>query len=202
MTSTPRSDRRPDVGLESTADLFQRIQSGDEAARERLIGRYLTTLRRFAHGRIPGSARSLIDTDDLVQTSLLRAMGQLSSFENRREGAFLAYLRQILVNRLRDQVRTIARRPEHGPVDEDLASPDSGPEDDADRRHQEDLFETAMTRLSDDHREAVVLRIELGLSYQAVAEAMGRPSAEAARKLVARALTRLADELPEGSGAP
>jgi len=196
MTSAPRSERHPDVGLESTADLFERIRTGDDTARERLIGRYLTTLRRFAHGRIPASARSLIDTDDLVQTSLLRAMGQMDSFEARREGAFLAYLRQILVNRLRDQIRTIGRRPEHDPLDEDLASPDSGPEDDTDRRRREDLFEAAMSRLSDEHREAIVLRVELGLPYQAVSEAMGRPSAEAARKLVARALTRLADELP------
>jgi DNA-directed RNA polymerase specialized sigma24 family protein len=37
--------------------------------------------------------------------------------------------------------------------------------------------------------------VELGMSFEEVAAATGRPSADAARKAVSRALLRLADEM-------
>jgi DNA-directed RNA polymerase specialized sigma24 family protein len=57
------------------------------------------------------SARDLRDTDDLVQDTLLRAFKRLETFENRGEGAFLAYLRQSLLNAIRDDLRRAVTRP-------------------------------------------------------------------------------------------
>ena len=51
--------------------------------------------------------------------------------------------------------------------------------------------------LTEDQRQAVVLRVELGLSFQQVAEAMESPSADAARMLVARGLARLSERMVE-----
>ena len=45
--------------LETTHQLVDRIREGDHAARERLIRRYLPLLTRWAHGRLPGSARGM-----------------------------------------------------------------------------------------------------------------------------------------------
>ena len=42
---------------ESTQDLVQRARSGDEAALNSLFTRYESRLRRWAHGRLPASAR-------------------------------------------------------------------------------------------------------------------------------------------------
>src|SRR6476660_8945498 len=78
------------LGLESTAELLERIRSGDESARERLVSRYLPILKRLGHGRLPARARDLSDTDDLVQVTLIRALDHIETFEMRREGAFLA----------------------------------------------------------------------------------------------------------------
>jgi len=44
-------------------------------------------------------------------------------------------------------------------------------------------------------REALVGRIELGLSYAELGSALGKPSADAARMAVGRAILRLSDEM-------
>jgi len=49
--------------VESTASLLAKVGAGDEEARVRLVVRYRTLLRRWAHGRIPPRARALIDVE-------------------------------------------------------------------------------------------------------------------------------------------
>src|SRR5690349_5962232 len=72
----------------STEALLARIRGGDTDARETLLARYVTGLRRWAHGRLPTAARDLVDTDDLVQSTLYRALAHVEEFDNRGEGAF------------------------------------------------------------------------------------------------------------------
>ena len=52
---------------ESSVELLERARAGDSDALDRLLGRYLPRLRRWASGRLPRRARDLSDTDDLVQ---------------------------------------------------------------------------------------------------------------------------------------
>jgi RNA polymerase sigma-70 factor (ECF subfamily) len=190
----------PEADLESTATLLTRVRAGDEDARERLVARYLALLRRWAHGRVPPRARGLADTDDLVQATLLRALNALPHFEPRREGAFLAYLRKILVN----QLRTVAKRAEGGPplhsLPSQLEGPDTSPLEQAIGAEALETYEAALGSLTEDQQQAVVLRIELGLSFQQVAEAMESPSADAARMLVARGLAHLSERMLEHAG--
>ena len=56
-------------------------------------------------------------------------------------------------------------------------------------------YEAALQELTEDQREAVILRIEFGMSFPEVAEAMGKPSPNAARMLVVRALVHLAERM-------
>ena len=56
-------------------------------------------------------------------------------------------------------------------------------------------YELALQRLSPRDREAVVARIELGMEYAELALVLGKPSPDAARVAVARALVRLAQEM-------
>lgn len=179
----------------STAVLVRRFGDGDLEARDTLVERYLPLLRRWAHGRLPRYARSNAETDDLVQVTLLRALDNLASFEVRHEGAFLAYLRRIFLNMVRDEIRRYGR----GPGFEELG-PAVG--DDAPSAVEEILgkeklarYEAALAELPEMHREAVILRVEFGMSYDEIAHALERPSANAARMTVARALERLAKRL-------
>ncbi len=64
-------------------------------------------------------------------------------------------------------------------------------------REMLDDYDDALARLPDSHREAVVLRIEMGFSFQQIADAVECPSANAARMLVARALAKLAEDIDE-----
>ncbi len=185
------------TGLESTAALLQLVRQGDAAARERLLGRYLPTLKRWAHGRLPGHARGLADTDDLVQVTLIRALSHLNEFEPRREGAFLAYLRRILLNSIREEIRRSARRPAGGPASPHLADPGPSLVEEAIGRETLEAYEAALAQLPEEEQEAVILRVELGFTHQEVAEAIGKPTANAARMTVARALVRLAEVMDE-----
>jgi RNA polymerase sigma-70 factor (ECF subfamily) len=178
---------------ESTASLLIRARAGDEPARERLTSRYLSILSRWAHGRVPIAARDLVDTDDLVQSALIRALNNLQSFELRGEGAFLAYLRQILLNKIRDQARRARRRPEHVDLNESIEASDGrSPLEEAIGSERLRDYEAALAQLSDAQREAVILRLEMGMRYREIAEAVDAPTANAARALVGRGMVNLA----------
>jgi len=183
--------------LETTSDLLARVRAGDGAARERLVARYLPILRRWAHGRLPFSARGLADTDDLVQVTLLRALDRVEEFEPRREGAFLAYLRSILLNAIRYEIRRSVRLPGGAKLGENVADPEPSPLEQAIGRDLLDSYETALATLPEDQQEAVILRVEFGFTHEEIAAATGSPSANAARMRVSRALVRLAEALDE-----
>jgi RNA polymerase sigma factor (sigma-70 family) len=183
-----RDDRR-----QSTTVLLQRTRSGDDDAREELVRRLLPRLRRWAHGRLPQSARDLADTDDLVQVSLLRALEHVKEFEPRHEGAFLAYLRRIVLNAVRDELRRAGRRPVQVDLGDALPQPGPSLVEQAIGRELVEAYETALATLTDEQREAVIMRIEFGYTYPEVAEALGKPTANAARMIVSRALLRLGE---------
>lgn len=177
------------------------MRGGDGAARERLLARFLPVLRRWASGRLPGHARGLADTDDLVQITLLRAIERLSDFEVRREGAFLAYLRQILLNAMRDEIRRAARRPSEPLGDADAPSPEASALERAVGRETMDAYEAALEQLTPAQREAVIMRLEFGFGYARIAEALGPSTPDGARMLVARALVQLGRRLAPHRGA-
>ena len=188
------------VSEETSLRLLARAQRGDAVALEALMGRYLTRLQRWAHGRLPAAARTMVDTDDLVQDTLLSTLRHLGSFAPRHDGALLAYLRQAVVNRIRNELRR--HLPEvDGSVELDgLPSPLPSPLERAAGRQALEQYECALAKLDEQDRSAIIGRFEMGYSYQALARAMDRPSPEAARKLTERALRRLMDLL-ESDGA-
>lgn len=180
--------------LESTRVLLDRIQSGDDDARDRLVARFLPGLRRWARGRLPDQARGLMDTEDLVQVALLRALARVDSFQAGREGAFLAYLHQILLNVLRDEIRRAKRQPNE-PLEEDLAITREQFLERTIGRGALQAYEHALETLTDEQRQAVILRIEFGFTHPEIAQALGRASANAVRMQVARAIVRLTGEM-------
>jgi len=184
------------ASLEATAVLLERVRGGDQAARERLFARMLPVLTRWAHRRLPAGARDLAETDDLVQSALGRALGRLDSFEPQREGAFLAYLRQILRNLVTDEIRRVRSRV-HEPLSDSYEDPLPSPLERTVSRDVLERYETALQRLDEGTREAVMLRIEFHYTYPQIAEALGRTSPDAVRMLVGRAMVELARHMRE-----
>jgi len=181
--------------LESSLTLLARAQAGDADALEALIARYLPRLQRWANGRLPDFARDLTDTQDLVQETVAQAFRRIDRFEVRGEGALQAYLRQALLNRIRSEIRRVKRRPALVELDSRAEDPAPSPLERAVGAEALERYERALTRLRPEEREAIIGRIELGLSHAELAEALGKPTPNAARMTVERALVRLAKEM-------
>jgi RNA polymerase sigma-70 factor (ECF subfamily) len=177
----------------ATTELLRLAKAGDARARELLLARYLPRLSRWAAGRLPRFARSLLDTSDLVQETLLRTLEGLDRVEVRGPGGFQAYVRQAVLNRIRDQVRWAGRRPGSEDVPEMLSDPAPSPLDHAIGVDVIERYERSLATLSDDEQELLHLRLELDFSYEEIAAMTGRPSADAARMAIQRGLRRLAE---------
>lgn len=189
----PGADTPP---LESTSLLLERVRGGDAAARERLFARVLPALTRWAHRRLPAGKRDLSETEDLVQLSLMRALSRLDSFESDREGAFLAYLRQILKNLVRDELRRVRARGTE-PLSESREDPAPSPLERTVSRDVLDRYERSLEKLPEESRQAVLLRVEFGYTYPEIATALGKASPDAARMIVGRAMVEIARHMRE-----
>jgi RNA polymerase sigma-70 factor (ECF subfamily) len=185
----------PPLSSEDTVDLLELVKIGDRAALDRLLQRCIPPLRRWAHGRLPPAARAMHDTGDLVQETVIAALRRLEAFEARYQGALQAYLRQALMNRVRDLVRQAARRPEHVALPDQLADPGVSPLEQSIGSQNLERYERALQRLSAGDREAVIARLELQYSYEELAVVLDKPTADAARVAVTRAVKRLAREM-------
>jgi len=177
---------------DATVRLLERARAGDQAALDELFERHLKLLERWATGRLPRWARGNIDTSDLLQETMLETFKRLDGFEPRGKGALQAYLRQAFVNRLRNQLRRVIGRPASQELDSRIPDEATSPLEAAIRGETFERYEAGLDRLEQDERSAIVMRIELGFSYAEVAETLDKPSADAARMYVARAIVKLA----------
>lgn len=176
----------------ATADLIERARHGDTEAVDILFSRHIPVLRRWATGRMPRWARDISDTGDLVQATAMEAFRQLDRFEVRGDGALQAYLRQALMNRISNELRRLKRKPASSVLDSGIPARESSPLDAAIQQQKLDRYSSALDRLEPAEREAIIGRVEFGLSYRELAEILGKPSADAARMAVVRAMERLA----------
>jgi RNA polymerase sigma factor (sigma-70 family) len=188
MTTRPQPSSE---NLLMTQELLQRAKTGDHSALEALMTRYRPRLERWASGRLPGYARSLFDTNDLVQETLMKALQGLERIEVQGPGMFQAYVRQAILNRVRDQVRTARKRPGVA-VPERVEDRTPSPLESAIGADLLDRYDRALAKLSEDERRLLHLRVELDFSYPEIAAIMER-SPDAARMAAQRALRKLAE---------
>jgi RNA polymerase sigma-70 factor (ECF subfamily) len=125
-------------------------------------------------------------------------LARLDGFEVRHQGALQAYLRTAVLNQIRDLVRQQMRRPRMTELPEDLANHDPSPLELAIGVENLERYEAAVERLPQADQEAIIGRLELQYSYENLAVALGKPSPDAARMAVTRALKRLAEEMRRG----
>ena len=186
------------IALNSTAALIRTARDGDAEARHALLKRFLPLLLRWSHGRLPITLRDVNDTEDFVQIALIKALNQLGTFRSDRPGSFLIYLRRILLNQMRDELRRRRARPRTVELD------DSVQEVAAVETHIEraigaekfSAYQAAVGKLAKRQQELVIMRLEFGLSYPEIAAEVGG-TPDAARVMVTRAVAKLALELDE-----
>ncbi len=162
------------------------MREGDSAARTALIARIQPLLMRFAHGRLPGLLRSSQDTADLLQMTWIKALDRIEDIECKKAGALFAYLRTVLVNTLREELR----RHNGDPQREDESALQSLP---AAGGAPDDwiAYEQMLGSLDESHRTLMVMRFEFGMSFAEIGDEL-ELSADAVRMQLNRAVQRLA----------
>lgn len=191
MAPQPES---PAPDLLITGELVHRAKQGDQSALEALMARYHPRLLRWASGRLPMYARSLIDTSDLVQETLLKVVQRIGKIESGDIDSFQAYVRRAIINRINDQVRWARRRPNEE-VTEQLPDAAPLPIEQAMGAEFLDRYERGLEQLTQEERHLIHLRFELDFSYAEIAAIMERSTSDAARMAVQRALRKLVDIL-------
>ena len=166
-------------------------------ALEALLERCLPPLKRWAHGRLPAHARGTLDTGDLVQEAALHVLARLDKFEPRHVGAMQAYLRLSVINRIRDEIRRVGRRPEAVELTSEPAADDTSPLEAVIREEAYQKYRDALGKLRSRDREMVVARVEVQWNIQEIAQRFGMASLDAARVAVSRSLKRLTAQLSQ-----
>jgi RNA polymerase sigma-70 factor, ECF subfamily len=194
----PRPDRLPlhesplDPLLsdEPTIELVVKAQGGDRMAVEALLQRCLPQLKRWAHGRLPASARGSLDTGDLVQDAAMHAIQRLDVFQPRHVGAMQAYLRMSVINRIRDEIRRVGRNPAPVELPDDHPGDNTSPLEAALQSESYERYRKALVSLKPRDREMIVARVEAQWNISDIARQFGM-SVDAARMAVSRALKKL-----------
>ena len=140
-------------------------------------------------------ARDVNDTRDLVQETVFQTFRKIDRFEARGDGALDAYLRQAILNRIHDELRRAKRQPVTRAIDSGIEDDGHSPLKAAIGNQAVARYEKALATLRHDEREAIVVRIELGYTHEELAGLLGKPTANAARMAVERAITRLANAM-------
>jgi RNA polymerase sigma-70 factor, ECF subfamily len=190
---------RDDVERLDTIRLLDLARTGNGTALGQLLERYRSYLSLLARVQIGRRMQGKLDVADVAH----RGVGQ---FRGSTEAQFLAWLRQILVAILANQVRRyfgtkrrdvrLERELQDGLdrssvyLGSHLIAPQSSPSAQASRREQAVLLADAMEELPEDYREVIILRQLEGLSFPQVALRMGRTE-DSVKNLWARALVRL-----------
>ncbi len=175
----------------STRGLIQRGRAGDRSAWDRVFSRALIRLRTWAHGRMPQSAKGAAETQDMIQDAAMGVWNRLDQLDFRKPGDLDAYVRQAVLNRIRDQARRGLVRPPIVPLERDAIDDVPSALDRVIDAETLDRYQRAFAALDVSDREAVIARVEMGYSFEQIAQLTGRPSAASARMAVNRAVDRL-----------
>lgn len=186
--------------------LMTRSESTDSltaALARDLDGTFPVVVRRHQDGLYSGALRMLgnpHDAEDVVQEALVRAYRALEGYGAERIAALRlpGWLWTIAANLCRNRLRSRARRPESGLPAEDPAAAGPGPEDSALSGAGEEALSRLLMDLPFAMRSAIVLHHVVGLPYEEISTALGRPGATI-RSDVRRGLARLRTALEEAS---
>ncbi len=145
--------------------------AGDVNAFEQLHDRYARRLLGFlrALGVEPHAA------DDLAQRAWCRAIERLTQYGGR--GRYRSWLFTIAYRLWVDEIDRVGHQGPHSPIGAmaEQATADRSPLDTALDREQRDRVNRALRALPDPLRRTVLLRVDGGLKFRQIAEAMQCP---------------------------
>ncbi len=187
-------------------------RNGSFADLGRLLEYYRDYLLRVASEQLHSELSPKCAPSDIVQETFMQAASAFPQFKGTTDDELRAWLRQILVNNLRDTSRFYrAQRRDYSleisplldamnsGISVEPPSPQQSPSEACRATEDEIALRTALARLADTERQVIELRNMRGLSFIEIGGQLNK-SAEAARKQWARAVDRLTRELVRGRG--
>lgn len=192
--------------------LVQRAVQGDQAARDQLLAECRPYLHVVLRAQMSGWMQGKLDSSDIVQQTLMEAHRGFANFRGETNEEWLAWLRRIAIHNVADLARRHtgsqkrdARREVHlrtadasdapGGVG-DLSGAGETPSRAAIRNEHAVLVTSVLSELEPDYQQVIMLRNLQHLSFNEVAEQMGR-TRPAVQMLWGRAVMRMR-ELLEG----
>ena len=148
------------------AELLARWKRGDQRAATLLVERHAGALGRFA-----ASCGARDGIDELVQDTFVRAFASLDGF--RGESSFRTWLFTIERRLLLDRRRAERRQPPTSEVMEGSAATEYDALDSMVAGEAAARVRWAIGTLTPTQREVFVLRVNEGLSYREIAQAVG-----------------------------
>jgi len=187
---------RPVEQEDSEREVIRGWKRGDKQAFERLVRRYMSEAYLVAYG-FAGNAE---DARDLSQEAFIKAYHARARFDETRP--FYPWLYRILKNHCLNFVMRNQRTLSIDDENEYLEIPSSAPtplealESDERRR----IVRVAVARLSDDHREIIMLKNFKGHSYKEIADILDIPMGTVMSRLyyARQALRDLIEEIEGG----
>jgi len=149
-------------------ELIRRSQSGDTEAFDELVSKYSAKIFTMVYGMV----RNEHDASDLVQEGFLKAWRSIQEFEGR--SSFYTWLYRITMNVTVDSLRRKRQREEIELIDA-IASSLPSPRASCRRTEIQEKIESALAKLSPEHRAVVVLKELEGLQYREIAEVLNLP---------------------------
>lgn len=185
--------------------LLADAQRGDAGALAELHRRYEPIVLARVRERLGATLRRHYDTRDLGQSVVVEVLRDLPRFEDRGELAFRHWLYIKAENKVRAKFRKHLNGA-NGQREVALSTSDghatavAGPgpataAGDADTRQR---LNDIVAALEEGSRAVVMLRGYEGLPFAAIAERLGLPGAEAARKRYVRALLSMREQWTTG----
>jgi len=175
-----------------------------DAELARFIESFQTYLLLVADRQLPDDVRAKVAPSDILQETYLEARRDFKRFQGATDRDLLAWLRQILLNNIRDAARQYQSRQKRQvgrevqldrcDVTNCCAAPADSPSGVATVREETEQLKRALSRISEDYRQVIVLRSLERRPLAEVGQIMGR-SEEAVRKLWARALQQVQHHL-------
>lgn len=193
-------------------NLIQKARQGDEASRDQLFQMCRSYLGLVARAQVETWLQVKVDASDIVQETMLEAYRDFGRFQGESEKEWMAWLRKILQHNVADYVRQYRgakrqigrevrfRDPGQSTADAwgapEPASPEATPSQELLRIDDEIRVAAALGELPPDYQEVILLRNLRRLSFNEVAEQMGR-SRPAVQMLWMRAIRRLQEAMGE-----
>lgn len=183
----------------SDKELIKRFRNNDESAFEELVLRY----QKKVYNTVLRMLSNLDDASDITQEIFIKVYQNLEKFKG--QSSFSTWLFSIAGNHCRDELRKRQKELKHSSLDsiaekrketERVSDNNSNyqPEESSIQNEQFRDIEIALSKLSIEYRESLVLRDIQGFTYDEISKILDLPAGTVKSRL-SRARRKLRDEL-------